>query len=140
MEKGYKTMYENKVYTLEDFEADVKDTCDGYKSMYTGRYEINYSSILTRLIQEAGRFCKYYASDLFIDWASVERFLESWSGGDVHNVNLFGFRQSGVDGNSFILSRYNNEGKNARYNYRSLWRLDTIVKGDTIEMTLGRVF
>ena len=31
-----------------------------------GKWEINYSSILTRLIQEAGRWCEYYASDLFV--------------------------------------------------------------------------
>ena len=32
---------------------------------------INYSSILSRLIVEAGKRCEAYASDLFISWESM---------------------------------------------------------------------
>ena len=134
-------MYGNKIYTINDFEMSGKVIdASGRKSYYSGHYEINYSSILTRLIQDAGRFCEYYASDLFIDWGSVEAFINEWVDGDVEKTFLFGFRKSGVDGNSYVLSRYNNEGSTAEHNYRSLWRLDVIIDGDEITMNLGRVF
>ena len=101
-----------KEYTLDNFKmASIMDECEGAwsHSFYTnGRFEINYSSILTKLIQTAGRICKYYASDLFIDWNAIERELTNaeYEGGKF----LFGFRESGVDGNAFVLSRLNNYG------------------------------
>ena len=137
-------MYENNysIGTINDFfkMSGKTITASGRKSYYSGRYEINYSSILTRLIQDAGRFCEFYASDLFIDWSSVEEFVNTWEAGDVVKNYLFGFRKSGVDGNSYVFSRYNNEGSHADRNYRSMWRLDIEIKGEDIEMTLGRVF
>ena len=32
------------------------------------KQDVNYSDILTKLIQDAGRICDNYASDLFIHW------------------------------------------------------------------------
>ena len=129
-------------YALEDFKINKYAygviESDGSWSNYSGKYDINYSSILSRLIQEAGRFCENFASDLFIDWQSIELDLEKpdFSGG----VYLFGFRQSGVDHNTFVLSRYNSEGDYAKHNYRSLWRLDISVNDRDIKMELGRCF
>ena len=40
-------------------------------------WEINTSSILTKLIQEAGRWCESYASDLFIRWGVIQKGLEN---------------------------------------------------------------
>ena len=105
-----------------------------------GKYDINYSSILTRLIQEAGRFCEYYASDLFIDWSSVMRYIDTAEAQEKKTF-FFGFRQMGVDGNSFVESRFTS-GMYAdpEKEYRSLCRLDIDTDGDEMEMTLGRVF
>ena len=112
-------------------------TADGYLSSYSWKYEINYSSILTALIQEAGRLCENFASDLFIDWEAVLRFIDSPD--SESKTFLFGFRKDGVDHDSFIFSRYSNS-MHGEYYYRSLWRLDIVTKEKEIKMTLGRVF
>lgn len=108
-----------KEYTMENFELEsVLDDAEGrwsnrnpyfYGISEEGKFNINYSSILTFLIKAAGRICKYYASDLFITWSSLEKQLYNveYTGGKI----LFGFRESGVDSNSYVLSRLNNYGK-----------------------------
>ena len=132
-----------KIYTYGDFcmnEYAYKPIVDeGHFYEKTGRYEINYSSILTRLIQEAGRFCESFASDLFIDWQNVVNTINEQDG-EFESVFLFGFRQHGVDHDNFIFSRYKSEGIYARANYRSMWRLDVSADGKDITMKLGRVF
>ena len=138
-EKGwYKTM--EKTYTLDDFRMNTYAykpiEAEGLRSIYGDVFEINDSSILTELIHEAGRYCERFASDLFFDWGNVQDAV----GAGANTTFLFGFRQDGVDHNSFIFSRYASSGDLARYNYRSLWRLDIKTKGDRITETLGRVF
>lgn len=114
--------------------------CSGRWAEREARFEINDSSILTRLIQEAGRYCERFASDLFIDWTAVQETIEAMTD-DGHEIFLFGFRRDGVDHNAFILSRAENQGYygSLEHNYRSLWRLDITTSGRDIEMTLGRV-
>ena len=134
-----------KTVTFEDFKLNTYAygllTEEGRRDYYSGKYEINYSSILSRLIQEAGRFCEYFASDLFIDWGGVLRWMEE-AEDNSESVFLFGFRQNGVDGNSFVLSRYNNGCyRYPEKEYRSMWRLEISTNDkDGIKMILGRVF
>ena len=134
-----------KTVTFEDFKFNTYAygllTEEGRRDYYSGKYEINYSSILSRLIQEAGRFCEYFASDLFIDWGGVLRWMEE-AEDNSESVFLFGFRQNGVDGNSFVLSRYNNGCyRYPEKEYRSMWRLEISTNDkDGIKMILGRVF
>ena len=104
---------------------------------YGRDFDINYSSVLTKLIQECGRLCESYASDLFIDWHGIirklkERTMET-------STYLFGIREDGVDHNTFVLSRYNNNGCHAKYEYRKIYRLDIIVDGDSIRMKLYEI-
>ena len=54
--KGY--WIENKPYSID------------------GHWDINYSDILSQLIKSAGKYCKRYASDLFIDWKAIDSLLE----------------------------------------------------------------
>ena len=125
-----------KEYTINDFNQPA---IDAEKIVAEGRTynEINYSSILTKLIQECGRLCERYASDLFIDWQSIEDKLKD--GTMETSVYLFGIREDGVDHAEFILSRYNNDSY-ARYEYRKIYRLDVVVKGDTtIRMRLKEI-
>lgn len=105
----------------------------GSMSHYSGHYEINYSSILSQLIIEAGKFCEAYASDLFIDWQTVLRCIET--NGCIAKSFLFGFRKYGVDHTEYVLCRENPESE-----YRSLWKLDIHADGERIKMILGRVF
>lgn len=136
--------YHNKeTYTAEDFQFNSYAwkvmEADGSIDRYTGKYSLNYSHILSRLIQEAGRYCENFASDLFIDWQAVERFLNETNGA-AEKVFLFGFRASGVDHDSFIFSRFENEKSYAAHSYRSLWRLVVSMNGEKCFMLCGRVF
>lgn len=100
-------------------------------------FEINYSSILTKLIQECGRLCESYASDLFVTWDVImqklrEKTMET-------SVYLFGIREMGVDHNEFVLSRYNNDGCYAKYQYRKMYRLNIVVEDELITMELYEI-
>lgn len=72
---------------------------EGY--VYHGKTEINMSSIYTKLIQEAGRYCDFYASDLLFDIDKIHQIIQSGESGTVY----IGFRDSGVDGNTYISFR-----------------------------------
>lgn len=68
---------------------------------------VNYSSILTTLIKESAK-CEYYSSDLFITWEySVMENLRNMIGGE-KKYCFFGFRDYGVDGNTFCNARLEN--------------------------------
>lgn len=99
-----------------------------------GCWDINYSSILTRLIQEAGRWCRRYASDLFIDWRGIAQKLEN--GSMTTSSYLFGFREDGVDAATFVLARYKRSRETAADTYRAIWRLDVTVDPDDSRIAL----
>ena len=124
------------MYTIE---KDFSRVAYGSKVIKTqGRdFNINYSSILTQLIQECGRLCESYASDLFITWSDIVQKLKDNT--METSVYLFGIREMGVDHNEFILNRYKNESFHARHKYRKIYRLDIIVEGDLIGMELYEV-
>ena len=126
-----------KKYTIDDLKMEEKPYANavGWWLNHKERFDINYSTILTKLIQEAGRWCERYASDLFIDWISLMEKLadRNFEGG----CFIFGFRRDGVDHTSYILSRLN-DGESKEY-YRSIWRLEVEVEDKQITMVLGRV-
>ena len=132
-----------KTYTINNFQCNTYAykpiEATGYISSYSGRYEVNYSSILTALIHEAGRYCERFASDLFLDWQAVDQTINDAEPGDSRTF-LFGFRKDGVDHDRFIFSRFGESGIYAKAEYRSLWRLDINTAGSEMVMTLGRVF
>lgn len=121
-------------YSYNNFK---KESTIGEVITASGRYrhdEINYSSILTKLIQEAGRWCESYASDLFIDWGAVIKSLENCE----NKSFLFGFKKHGVDYDKFIFSYFEKNG--GVYYYRSIYRLDiTVDEYEYITMELYRV-
>ena len=88
------------------------------------RYDANLSSIFTRLIQEAGRWCESYASDILIEIDSIKEQAERGKPGRF----VLGFRQFGVDNASFIESRLKNDpyGKE----YRAIWVVDIEIDDD----------
>ena len=99
-------------------------------------FDINYSDILTKLIQECGRLCESYASDLFITWSGIMRKLEEKT--METSAYLFGIREMGVDHNEFVLSRCNNGGR-AYYAYRKMYRIDITIEDDLIRMELYEI-
>lgn len=72
------------------------------------KMEANLSSEFSELIRQAAR-CNRYGSDLIYDINNVNDAMETWEG--ERKLFVFGFRRDGVDGNSFVLSRINNECK-----------------------------
>ena len=117
--------------TINDFKpigTDVLETSGELTvNLFTGERTvgINYSSILTRLIQEAGRICEFYASDLFIDWRLIMEALED--GTMESGSRLLGFYDSGVDEAKSVLYWYN-ETSRGRDHYSAIWRLDIDVE------------
>nr|DAR04666.1 MAG TPA: hypothetical protein [Caudoviricetes sp.] len=117
--------------TINDFKpirTDVLETSGELTvNLFTGErtVSINYSSILTRLIQEAGRICESYASDLFIDWRLIMEALED--GTMESGSRLLGFHDSGVDEAKSVLYWYN-ETSRGRDHYSAIWRLDIDVE------------
>lgn len=121
-----------------------KETGNGFGLCDSSRVNINCSDILSFLIRQAGKICKRYASDLFIDWENVERFLRRKEIG--YKRFIFGFRESGVDHASYVESKINNPGMygSIEANYDALYTLDIFIDfKDGVpetEMVLGSVF
>ena len=67
-----------------------------------GTFDVNLSSILTILIQTADRYCESYASDLFIDWEDVKKFIDFPPIAGNQKLFIFGFRKSGVDHEAYV--------------------------------------
>lgn len=81
-------------------------------SGYPHRTNINMSDVYTRLIQDAGRFAESYASDLLYDIDAMRDLLsalpedDDFDGRDRLDYYIaVGIRESGVDGNQFVMSR-----------------------------------
>lgn len=119
-------------YTLDNFKFDsVTEESRGrweqsQKDPGKGMFVINYSSILTRLIQVAGHICSRYASDLFIDWIGIDKSLKdrAYEGGRY----LFGFRENGVDHAAYVLGRINGYGmQHFESQIKELYMLDITV-------------
>lgn len=100
-------------------------------------WEINTSSILTKLIQEAGRWCESYASDLFIRWGTIQKGLETAT--VEPGKHVFAFRESGVDGNREYKNYPDACGSYSSCDYyRAVWILDVSISGDKITMQLRK--
>lgn len=126
----------NNMYEIEKDFSSKKYYAEVIEAQGRG-FDINYSSILTKLIQECGRLCEAWASDLFITWNSIEQKLKEKT--METSTYLFGIREMGVDHNDFILMRYNNDGYCAKYEYRKIYRLNVIVEDDLIRMELYEI-
>lgn len=137
-----------KEYTIDSFDfCGTRIICaNGHfveSQTFNGLFwDINYSSILSKLINETGRFVERYASDLFISWESIKKSLANpdYTGGKY----LFGLREDGVDGNSFVVSRLNNYKTYAEKLsgiYRKLYMLEIkINENGDISMELGEAY
>lgn len=78
----------------------------GIKKPYSDKYAINLSNILTKLIQDTGRLCDRFASDLIIDWDIIRDAINDDS---KNHVFAIGIRANGVDGNGYIVSHMFND-------------------------------
>ena len=103
------------------YENDVRESIEN-EAWLTSLKDCNFSTEWSRLINEAGRWCESYASDILIDFETIEAYLGQLANGEESEGRefWFGFRQSGVDGLSFIRSR--TEREYASHTYRAVWR------------------
>lgn len=97
------------------------------------KWSINTSFILTKLIQEAGKWCEYHASDLFIFWSSIEEKLKN--GTLESGEYVFAMTKDGVDHRTYYILHE----KKMNY-YRAVWFLDVKVSEDgrNMEMVLHK--
>ena len=114
---------------------------ESYPYSKDGRWSINYSGILSDLICKAGRYCKHYASDLFIEWESIKNCLDdpNYEG----ETYLFGFREMGIDHDAWIQCKLDDPWKSPReaikYNYYEIMMLvvETDRESNSITMKYG---
>lgn len=128
---------ETKEYTMDDFRINdyMENTIveNGDRDSINGCWNINTSTILTKLIFVAGRFTEWFASDLFIWWNTIDKKLDN---GTMETESfLFGFYDSGVNSAKDVIRKYTNNN----VDYRAIYRLDFEVNGNDIKATLGRV-
>lgn len=94
-------------YTPKTIE-EAFETCPKLLTKDSGQAgNINTCSVLTRIIQETGRFCERFASDMFITWQSVEKLYNGRMDIDCPETyyETFAIRRNGVDGNTFLMCR-----------------------------------
>lgn len=139
-------------YSIENFimKSVIKEDIGEWSpDIFSGEFcwNINYSDILTFLIQKAGTICEFYASDLFISWNSLVEEMKEKGKDYTGGKYLFGFRMSGVDHNEYIFSRLRNYGvKGLREGIEELYLLEVSVTregsshfGNEITMRLGDI-
>lgn len=137
-----------KLENMKKKHGTKETTCEGQISNFGTEEKpqrlcsnINYSSILSRLIVEAGKRCEAYASDLFISWESMLNDISKIE----KNTSLtyyFGFRDMGVDHELFIQTRLDTLEAYGEKPFESIFRLD--VKVDTeknnLKMSLIQIY
>lgn len=89
--------FAKKVFRKGTFVMNANGICD-----WDG---VNLSDMCTFLIQQAGRFVEHQASDLFIEWKSVEKLVLDDGAEPGDTVFLFGLREDGVDSSTQVFDR-----------------------------------
>ena len=85
---------------------------------------VHFSEILSKLMKESERLCKYHASDLFISWEGVLEEMRSPDFFDTFpKTFFFGFRECGVDSEGFLRARLTDPRMYGVRPYLSIWTL-----------------
>ena len=132
MDKDFELQYKDEqIAELRSIIAGTITETGSYNPL-EGKWEINTSSILTRLIQEAGRWCEHYASDLFVQWKyRIEQKLDN--GTLETDTFVFAMYDSGVHHKEWY-----EINKNEHNYYRAVWFLDVETNEGKIKMTLHK--
>ena len=146
---AWKAIQDRELVTIDDLlvsETILEASGYNYDMLDKKKVAINYTSIASFLIKEAGRLCDHYASDLLYNLKEVDEALHKTET-NFHKRIAFGFRKSGVDGNSFTLSKLSqpNIYGSLDKEYRVLYVLDIDINHTDygtpeVKMTLGLVF
>lgn len=81
----------------------------GRRQSNNGLYSVNLSSILTRLIQDTGRFCDTHADDILFDLENIVNTAKHGAENMIPHVTIkaVGIRANGVDGAEYIFNNMN---------------------------------
>lgn len=119
----------------EKIEAEGQLLVD-YFAENNRKTNVNYSNIVSELIQAAGTLCEYYASDIVYDIKDLENYIENTR----EEVIFIGIRDSGVDSTLAIKQKLENSATYGTNNYIRLYRLETSIPNDyTYKIELRRV-
>lgn len=99
------------------------------------RYSINLSDILTKLIQDTGRFCMRFANDLLVDIDTITKAIED---PDNNGVYAIAIRESGVDGNGYVRGQMMNSVWNSDY-YRCIYGIAINHTDDGVIVTMRNI-
>ena len=91
------------------------------------RTNVNYSDIVTELVQAAGTLCEYYASDIIYDVKDLENCINNVR----EEVLFIGIRDSGCDSTNSIKCRLENSSTYGNNNYIRLYRLETSIPDES---------
>lgn len=104
------------------------------------QWYINTSSISSKLIQLAGRQCEMYASDIIYSINTMEANMRKLTPAIPSSISeYFGFREMGVDHETFIAARLSSPEIYSSTPYKSIWRLDMKSDNHTIKLELYEV-
>lgn len=122
---------ENSQIIIEDATVSLFKPAANYETV------INVSAIASILIENAGRWCKHYASDVIISWDEVrEKLSKHVKTLDVLETDIitFAFRQSGVDSNHYLLNRIE-DGTNISLHYSEIFAVHImdVINDDNIK-------
>lgn len=127
---------EGKCFTLNDFvKKPITET--GYYSTYSGKWEVNLSSIFTYLIHRVGRYTEYHASDLFYEMSAIDKSLKDWDDLDGKTF-LIGIRYDGVDGNNSIAAKIRNQADLSKEYIDGVYMLQFEQHDTQMEVTFGK--
>ena len=138
----WETVVACKAAAEDDCHAVVAEgavTCSDWE--HGPKVEINMSSIFSRLIEQAGRWCENYASDILIWVEKVQGILSMPHGVLEEPQYILGFYASGVDlFDARDPDRLKKLADSSDGYYRALWLL-TIKDGDsnTVKCYLDRI-
>lgn len=108
-------------FSVSTERGDIRNTYNTETHMWESYCTINLSSEYTTLIKEAAN-CRYYASDLLIDLMPVMKDLDA---GNLPKATYFGFRDMGVDHDTFINARLDTKMYgDPRKTYREIYKLE----------------
>lgn len=134
-------LHKVKVQTREEYQYTATGYFDEYSAQ--GGYSINVSSILSKLITEAGRWCEDYASDVLFyidDLKKLFRQKPVTGDGMEDVVIIMGMRQNGVDHGETVTTYFAKHPFDGdSYYYRALWALRVERDDRCIVVSLARM-
>lgn len=134
-------LHKVNVRTREEYQYTATGYFDEYSAQ--GGYSINVSSILSKLITEAGRWCEDYASDILFyidDLKKLFRQKPVTGDGMEDVVIIMGMRQNGVDYGETVTTYFAKHPFDSdSYYYRALWVLRVERNDNHIVVSLARM-